>query len=218
MNSRFEQIIEEIEDYIDGCKFQPLSNTKILVDKERLDDLLKDLRTKTPDEVKRYQKIISNKEAILADAREKANALISEAQAQTEHILSEHEIMQQAYNQAREIVAGAQEKAQQIVDEATVEANELKNAAMSYTDDSLAQLQNIIGHAIDTANAKYGALIEQLRECENVINTDRSALYPQVALEKDMESLGYDAGNGGVSYNPQMPVKKPAGGSNLDLL
>ena len=35
--SRIEQIITEIEDYIDSCKFQPLSNTKILVNKEEID-------------------------------------------------------------------------------------------------------------------------------------------------------------------------------------
>ena len=28
MSSRIEQLIDEIEEYIDGCKFQPLSNTK----------------------------------------------------------------------------------------------------------------------------------------------------------------------------------------------
>ena len=31
MSSKMEQIIEEIEEYIDGCKFQPLSSTKIIV-------------------------------------------------------------------------------------------------------------------------------------------------------------------------------------------
>lgn len=190
MSSRFEQIIDEIEDYIDGCKYQPLSNTRILVDKERLDDLLRDLRTKVPDEVKRYQKIISNKEAILADAKEKANAMLSETRAQTDQMLSEHEIMQQAYAQAREVVANAQMKAQQIVDDATNEANAVKQAAMQYTDDSLANLQNIIGHSIDTAQAKYGSLLEQLRECENIINRDRAALYPQVSLDADIASLG----------------------------
>ena len=212
MSSRFEQIIEEIEDYIDGCKYQPLSNTKILVDKERLDDLLRDLRTKTPDEVKRYQKIISNKEAILADARDKANAIISEAQAQTDHMLSEHEIMQQAYTQAREVVQSAQAKAQQIVDDATNEANEVRHAAMQYTDDSLANLQNIIGHSIDTAEAKYGALLEQLRECEGIINRDRAALYPQVSLEADIASLSDDSAS---------EEKKSSGkndNSKLDLL
>ena len=34
MASRIEQIIEEIEEYIDSCKFQPLSNTKIIVNKD----------------------------------------------------------------------------------------------------------------------------------------------------------------------------------------
>ena len=72
MASRIEQIIEEIEEYIDGCKFQPLSTTKIVVNKEELEELLRELRLKTPEEIKRYQKIISNKDAILADAQSKA--------------------------------------------------------------------------------------------------------------------------------------------------
>lgn len=33
MTSRIEQIISEIEEYVDSCKFQPLSNTKIIVNK-----------------------------------------------------------------------------------------------------------------------------------------------------------------------------------------
>ena len=34
MNSKIEQIIEEIEEYIENCKYQAFSNTKIIVDKE----------------------------------------------------------------------------------------------------------------------------------------------------------------------------------------
>ena len=78
MSSRIEQLIDEIEEYIDGCKYQPLSNSKIIVNKEEIDELLRELRMKTPDEIKRYQKIISNKEAILNDARMKAQALIDD--------------------------------------------------------------------------------------------------------------------------------------------
>ena len=43
MTSRIEQIISEIEEYIDGCKFQPLSNSKIIVNKEELEELLTEL-------------------------------------------------------------------------------------------------------------------------------------------------------------------------------
>ena len=96
MSSRMEQIIEEIEEYIDNCKYQPLSSTKIVVNKDELEELLTELKMKTPEEIKRYQKIISNKEAILADAQAKADAIIAQAQVQTSELVSEHQIMQQA--------------------------------------------------------------------------------------------------------------------------
>ena len=114
MSSRIEQIIEEIEEYIDSCKFQPLSTSKIIVNKDQMDEMLRELRMKTPDEIKRYQKIIANKDAILADAQAKADSMIEEAQIHTNELVSEHEIMQQAYAQANEIVTAATEQAQQI--------------------------------------------------------------------------------------------------------
>ena len=39
MSSRIEQLIDEIEEYIDSCKYQPLSNSKIIVNKEELEEL-----------------------------------------------------------------------------------------------------------------------------------------------------------------------------------
>ena len=112
MSSKIEQLIDEIEDYIDGCKYQPLSKTNIIVNKEEIDELLRELRMKTPDEIKRYQKIITNKEAILNDARTKAEALIKDATVQTTELINEHEIMQQAYAQANEVVRMATMQAQ----------------------------------------------------------------------------------------------------------
>ena len=134
MSSRIEQLIDEIETYIDNCKYQPFSNTKIIVDKEEIDELLRELRMKTPDEIKRYQKIISNKEAILNDARAKAEALINDATIHTNELINEHEIMQQAYAQANEVVTMATKQAQDILDNATIEANNMRSAAMQYTD------------------------------------------------------------------------------------
>ena len=104
MSSKIEQLIDEIEEYIDSCKYQALSNTKIIVNKEEIDELLRELRMKTPDEIKRYQKIISNKEAILNDAKEKAQALINAATVQTNELINEHEIMQQAYADRKSVV------------------------------------------------------------------------------------------------------------------
>ena len=177
MSSRIEQIIEEIEEYIDkDCKFQPLSSTKIIVNKEHLDELLRELRMKTPDEIKRYQKIISNRDAILADAKAKADAMIEEAQVQTTELVSEHEIMQQAYAQANDIVTQATAQAQEIVDNATADANEIRIGAIQYTDDLLANAESIIGHALDTYSSKYDGLMNSLQECYDVVRTNRASL------------------------------------------
>ena len=99
MSSRIEQIIDEIDEFIESCKFQPLSATKIIVNKEEIEELLRELRLKTPDEIKRYQKIISNKDAILEDAQSKADGIIADAQAKAQELVTQHEIMQKAYAQ-----------------------------------------------------------------------------------------------------------------------
>ena len=143
MSSKIEQIISEIEEYINGCKFQPLSNSKIIVNKYEITELLTEIRYKTPDEIKRYQKIISNQEAILANAQAKADAIIAEAKVHTDELISEHQIMQQAYARANEIVMAATNQAQEILDSATEDANGIRIAAISYTDDMLKNLQKL---------------------------------------------------------------------------
>ena len=106
MSSRIEPIIEEIEESVESCKYQPLSTTKIVVNKEELEELLRELRMKTPDEIKRYQKIISNKDAILADAQAKADAVIAETKTQVQDMVKESEVMQQAYAQCKSAGTG----------------------------------------------------------------------------------------------------------------
>lgn len=187
MSSRIEQIIDEIEEYIDNCKFQPLSTTKIIVNKDQIDELLRELRMKTPEEIKRYQKIIDNKDAILADAQTKADTMIQEAKAKTDELVSDHEIMQQAYAQANEIVNLATLQAQEILDNATVEANSVKASAIQYTDDILANLESIIGHGIDIATDHYGQLINDLNSCLNIVQSNRMELRPDE--EDDTSSL-----------------------------
>ena len=186
MSSKIEQIIEEIEEFIDGCKYKALSNTHIIVDKDQIDELLHELKLKTPEEIKRYQKIISNKEAILADAREKANALINEATVHTNELINEHEIMQQAYAQANEVVTLATNQAQEILDSATIEANTMREAAMRYTDDMLANVENIIAQSMEGSAFRYEQLMSGLNACYETVKANRAELFPMAGLE-DLE-------------------------------
>lgn len=194
MGSRIEQLIDEIEGYIDSCKYAAFSKENIIVNKEEIDELLRELRMKTPDEIKRYQQIISNKEAILNDAREKAEALISEATKHTTALISEHAIMQQAYAQANEIVTMATTQAQEILDSAMIEANSVKAGAMQYTDDILKNLENIIAHSIEAANVKYGELTNSLNHCYDIVKSNRSELAPSDVdeLEDGEDTINLD--------------------------
>ncbi|MBD5487147.1 MAG: vacuolar family H+-ATPase subunit H [Lachnospiraceae bacterium] len=178
MSSKIEQLIDEIEDYIDSCKYQPLSKTNIIVNKEEIDELLRELRMKTPDEIKRYQKIISNKEAILNDARSKAEALIKDATVQTTELINEHEIMQQAYAQANEVVRMATMQAQDILNTATAEANGVRTSAMQYLDDMLANLESAMTATLATTTEHYESFYNTINGYNETVKANRAELRP----------------------------------------
>ena len=176
MSSRIEQLIEEIEEYLDRCKYQPLSTTKIIVNKEELDEYLRELRLKTPEEIKRYQKIIANKDAILQDAQDKADQMIEDATLKTNEMLSEHEIMQKAYSQANDIVSTATAQAQEILDNATREANALRSGAAAYGEEILSNLESIISHTLSDYTSKYDGLVTSLEESFEIVKNNRDEL------------------------------------------
>lgn len=179
MSSRIEQIIQEIEDYVESCKFQPLSSTKIVVNKEELEELLRELRMKTPDEIKRYQKIISNKDSIIQDAKSKAETEVAEATAKAQQLVSESEVMRMAQEQAEELMERAQKQAQEIIDNATNDANSIRMSAINYTDEMLENLEKIMSHTIDTAGAKYETFLNSIQSCYDIVNKNRQELSPQ---------------------------------------
>lgn len=179
MSSRIEQIIEEIEEYVESCKYQPLSTTKIVVNKEELEELLRELRLKTPDEIKRYQKIISNKDSIIQDAKNRAEAEIAEATAKAQQLVSENEVMRMAQEHAEELLDRAQKQAQEIIDNATNDANSIRMSAISYTDEMLENLEKIMAHTMETAGAKYETFLNSIQSCYDIVNKNRQELSPQ---------------------------------------
>ncbi len=187
MNSRIEQIIEEIEEYIAECKPKMFSDSDIIVNRDELEELLSELKSKTPEEIRRYQKIISNQEAILADARQKADAIIAQAQVQTDKLVSEHQIMQQAYAQANEVVQLATKQAQEILDSATIDANNIRESAIDYTDNLLRGMEETMSHAIETSNVRQQAFVTGLQQYLDVVVANRAELRPQNLLEPEEE-------------------------------
>ncbi len=191
--NKIEQTIDEIEEYIETCKTQMLSG-KILVDKETIMELLSDLRMNMPEEIKRHQKMLANRDAIIEDARKQAADIVKQANIHKEECVSEHEIMQQAYAQGNEILGQAGIEAQRIVDEAAGYAENYRMSAIRYTDDLLAGMQNLIAVTMENTKNQYEKFFASLSTSYDVISSNRNELYPNteanleyVNEEKDTE-------------------------------
>ena len=206
MSSRIEQIIEEIEEYVDSCKFQPLSSTKIVVNKEELEELLRELRMKTPDEIKRYQKIISNKDAILEDAQQKADAIIADAQARADRIVSESEVMQRALQQSNQLLEQTNSQAQDMIDNATNDSNNIRMSAIAYTDEMLENLEKVMNHTLDSAGQKYSNFINSIQSCLDIVSKNRAELSPH-------GGSGASSSSSSASY---LPEEEPEEDEDLD--
>lgn len=182
MSNNIEQIINEIEDYIDSCKFSPLSTTKILVNKDEMEELLEELKMKTPNEIKKYQRMLANKNGILEDAKQRAENIIAEATEQASALVNDHEIMQQAYIQGNELVAQANEQAQKIIAEANADADAIRIGAIQYTDELLANIQNTISYSMDNIATRYEGYMKSLQKTLETVVANRNELnLPQPA-------------------------------------
>ena len=170
--SKIEQLIGEIEEFIDGCKLQPFSSTKIVVDKAQLEDLLVELRHRTPDEIKKYQKILNNKDAIINDAKQQAEAIISAANVQTSEMVNQSEITKRAYARANEIITQATE----IVNKAIEDANALRTGAIAYTDDMMGSMEQTLAQGLDGLKEKYEEMLSTMNTTVETIRANRKEL------------------------------------------
>ena len=178
--SAIEELIGEIETYIDNCKYQPLSNTKIIVNKEEIDELLRELRMKVPEEVRRYQKIITNKEAIMNDARNKAKEMLDMTAEHSNELVSDHEITKQAEAQGRLIIEDAAERARKILDDATKQANLMKQSAVQYTDKLLRDYEQVLNRTISTTERSYENFVKQIAGYRDIVVGNREELKPSL--------------------------------------
>lgn len=190
MSNNIEQIINEIEDYIDSCKFSPLSTTKILVNKDEMEELLEELKMKTPNEIKKYQRMLANKNGILEDAKQRAENIIAEATEQASALVNDHEIMQQAYIQGNELVAQANEEAQKIIADANADADAIRIGAIQYTDELLANIQNTISYSMDNIATRYEGYMKSLQKTLETVIANRNELnLPQPAVQPQQQNI-----------------------------
>lgn len=168
-----EEMIGDIEDFIDSCKFQTLSTTKIVVQKEELLNMLKELRMKMPSEIERCQKIMRNKEAILSDARSQAEQMVANAAKEASKLVDESDIVHLANEKANEIYLEAQESSEATLKAANQDADDIRIGAMQYTQETLLGVETIIQQTLIEETEKYNAFLDTLQASLGILTTNR---------------------------------------------
>ncbi len=178
--SKIEQTIEDIYQYLETCKPSRIYPNKITVDKDELYDLLEELRLNAPDEIRRYQKVITNRDDILNEAQKRAETMLSQAQARTDQLLDESEIMQAAYTRAEEIMRQANEEATALLDQAARESDDMRRGALAYTNDLLTDAKLHIQQGLKDAEAVHQRYQDALKQSVNIIDGNISELMGQM--------------------------------------
>lgn len=182
--SRIEQAIDEIYNYVESCKPSKLYPNKVVVERGELYDLLDELRLCAPEEIKRYQKIITNRDGILNEAQQRAEDMLNQAQQQTAQILDENEIVQTAYQRAEEIMKQATEEAQRLVNAAQAESEQMRRASLVYTNDLLSEAKSHVEESLRETDNKYRMLTSALKNSIQVMKSNQEELMSQLEPEK----------------------------------
>lgn len=183
--SRIEQLIEDIYEFVESCKMQPLSQTKVIVPKDQLYDLLDELRLRTPDEIKRYQKIIANRDAIITDAEQKALTIQAEAKDKAKNLINENEIMQQAYYQANEMVSNASAQAEAILKSANEDAEQIREGALAYTNEILSDVEKILSNAYESTRQKAENLVSSLKTSLDIVSNNKREIVESLSPQQN---------------------------------
>ena len=124
----------------------------VIVDEDRMLDLIDQMRVAIPEEIKKAQQVISQRDRVLAQAKEEANRTIALAKEKAEKRMEDNEIIQTA-----------KIRADQIIDQAHKEAASTQREADKYILESLTTLEVTIDR-----------LLSQVR---NGINTLQREVY-----------------------------------------
>lgn len=107
------KLLEELEDIIENCSFIPFVQ-KVLVGKNEILEIIKEIRIQLPDEIKQAQWIKEERQRILAEAQQEADTISEEANKHILSMIDQSEITKLANSQAEEIITQAQNNAKEM--------------------------------------------------------------------------------------------------------
>jgi len=134
-------LVDRLEELLNQSR--PLWFThNVIVDEDRMLDIIDQMRVAVPDEVKKSQQILVQRDRLMAQAQEEANRTIAIAREKSDQLLERDAIVQQAQARADQIVAQARVEAEQTKQEADYYVIETLTRLEMELDRSLTQVRN----------------------------------------------------------------------------
>ena len=137
-------LVDRLEELFNESK--PIWFThSVIVDEDRMLDLIDQMRVTIPEEIKKSQQLLAQRDRILAQAQEEASRTIALAREKAEKIVDDEPITAAAKTRAEEIIAQAQ-----------FESEKTKKEADEYVLQTLAALDEELSNV--TTQVKNGIL------------------------------------------------------------
>jgi cell division septum initiation protein DivIVA len=131
-------LIDELESRLTEGRRIPLTSN-VVVDEEECFDIINEMRSRVPEEVRQAKRTEREKERIIAQAHEEAERIVALAREQAKEVLGE-----------QEIVKGAEARAQTIIERAQHEADKIKTDADDYVIAVLSHLESQLSSLLTT--------------------------------------------------------------------
>jgi vacuolar-type H+-ATPase subunit H len=110
-------LVDRLEELTAEARRMPIGQG-VVIDRRRILELVDQMRSTVPWEIRDARDIVSEKEAILEEARREADGIVAKAELEVRGMLEENSLAQQAERQAQQIVERAEQRAQQLHDQA----------------------------------------------------------------------------------------------------
>lgn len=147
------QLIDRLEELFNDAKAVPFTHN-VVVDEDKMLELIDQMRIAIPEEVKKAQQIVAQRDRVMAQAQEESNRTLQLARDKADQLAQKDIITQEA-----------QRRAEQILAQARAEAEGIRAEADNYVLDILMQLQDQIAKMSNQVNNGIRVLQEdQLRK------------------------------------------------------
>lgn len=151
-----QRLIDMLYNMIDEAKSAAFSAEKCTINRDEALDILDEMRSKLPLELKKAKELIAARNDYVAGAKKEVEKMMRQAELDAKTIVSESEVIQQARQKSADIIHRAEER-----------SRELYRVANTYTEDALRRTEEAIQAAlseVQESRARFRATSQELMQ------------------------------------------------------